>query len=402
LFGFYAVGPWNVEETMTTQASAAPGRAPGASTGSEPLILIQGISKRFQDSVALEAVNLDVAQGEMLIFLGPSGSGKTTLLRIIAGLETASEGRITLAGRDVTDLPPEQRNVSMVFQDLALYPHMTAFQNIAFPLEAKRGRNREEIRRQVQEKATMLGISDLLQRRIGQLSGGQRQRVALARALVREPIVFLMDEAFSSLDAILRREFRAEFKRFQRRLGVTMIHVTHDQEEAMTMGDRIVVFDRGQLIQVGSPVDLFLDPATLFVARFVGTPPMNLLHCTVTSQNGSLVLQGAEWSLVLPPEIAARVISAVSPGATVTLAIRPQHLQWSHEPWPDFNLETIVDVVEPVGTDEIVHCRLGDGDLQGLFPLFGGLREGDRAYLHFRLEDALIFDGAGDDARRLV
>jgi len=402
LFGFYAVGPWNVEETMTTQASAAPRRAPGASTGSEPLILIQGISKRFQDSVALEAVNLDVAQGEMLIFLGPSGSGKTTLLRIIAGLETASEGRITLAGRDVTDLPPEQRNVSMVFQDLALYPHMTAFQNIAFPLEAKRGRSREEIRRQVQEKATMLGISDLLQRRIGQLSGGQRQRVALARALVREPIVFLMDEAFSSLDAILRREFRAEFKRFQRRLGVTMIHVTHDQEEAMTMGDRIVVFDRGQLIQVGSPVDLFLDPATLFVARFVGTPPMNLLHCTVTSQNGSLVLQGAEWSLVLPPEIAARVISAVSPGATVTLAIRPQHLQWSHEPWPDFNLETIVDVVEPVGTDEIVHCRLGDGELQGLFPLFGGLREGDRAYLHFRLEDALIFDGAGDDARRLV
>jgi len=387
---------------MTTQASAAPRRAPGASTGSEPLILIQGISKRFQDSVALEAVNLDVAQGEMLIFLGPSGSGKTTLLRIIAGLETASEGRITLAGRDVTDLPPEQRNVSMVFQDLALYPHMTAFQNIAFPLEAKRGRSREEIRRQVQEKATMLGISDLLQRRIGQLSGGQRQRVALARALVREPIVFLMDEAFSSLDAILRREFRAEFKRFQRRLGVTMIHVTHDQEEAMTMGDRIVVFDRGQLIQVGSPVDLFLDPATLFVARFVGTPPMNLLHCTVTSQNGSLVLQGAEWSLVLPPEIAARVISAVSPGATVTLAIRPQHLQWSHEPWPDFNLETIVDVVEPVGTDEIVHCRLGDGELQGLFPLFGGLREGDRAYLHFRLEDALIFDGAGDDARRLV
>ena len=387
---------------MTTQASAAPRRAPGASTGSEPLILIQGISKRFQDSVALEAVNLDVAQGEMLIFLGPSGSGKTTLLRIIAGLETASEGRITLAGRDVTDLPPEQRNVSMVFQDLALYPHMTAFQNIAFPLEAKRGRSREEIRRQVQEKATMLGISDLLQRRIGQLSGGQRQRVALARALVREPIVFLMDEAFSSLDAILRREFRAEFKRFQRRLGVTMIHVTHDQEEAMTMGDRIVVFDRGQLIQVGSPVDLFLDPATLFVARFVGTPPMNLLHCTVTSQNGSLVLQGAEWSLVLPPEIAARVISAVSPGATVTLAIRPQHLQWSHEPWPDFNLETIVDVVEPVGTDEIVHCRLGDGELQGLFPLFGGLREGDRAYLHFRLEDALIFDGTGDDARRLV
>jgi multiple sugar transport system ATP-binding protein len=307
-----------------------------------------------------------------------------------------------LAGRDVTDLPPEQRNVSMVFQDLALYPHMTAFQNIAFPLEAKRGRSRAEIRQQVEEKAAMLGISDLLQRRIGQLSGGQRQRVALARALVREPTVFLMDEAFSSLDAILRREFRAEFKRFQRRLGVTMIHVTHDQEEAMTMGDRIVVFDRGQLIQLGSPVELFLDPATLFVARFVGTPPMNLLPCTLATHDGSLVLQGAEWSVALPPEIASRVSDAAQPGASVTLAIRPQHLEWSHEPWPDFNLETVVDVVEPVGTDEIVHCRLGDGELQGLFPLFGGLREGDRAYLHFRLEDALIFDGAGDDARRVV
>jgi multiple sugar transport system ATP-binding protein len=387
---------------MTTQASTAPRRIPGASTASEPLIRIQGISKRYQDLVALETVNLDVAHGEMLIFLGPSGSGKTTLLRIIAGLETASEGRIILAGRDVTDLPPEQRNVSMVFQDLALYPHMTAFQNIAFPLEAKRGRSREEIRQQVHEKAAMLGISDLLQRRIGQLSGGQRQRVALARALVREPTVFLMDEAFSSLDAILRREFRAEFKRFQRRLGVTMIHVTHDQEEAMTMGDRIVVFDRGQLVQVGSPVGLFLDPATLFVARFVGTPPMNLLPCTVLGQDGSVALQGTEWSLILPPEIATRVISEVGSGAAVTLAIRPQHLEWSREPWPDFNLETIVDVVEPVGTDEIVHCRLGDGELQGLFPLFGGLGEGDRAYLHFRLEDALIFDGTGDDARRLV
>jgi sn-glycerol 3-phosphate transport system ATP-binding protein len=225
---------------METPTATAQRPSDAGSTQSEPLIRIQGVTKRFQETAALEAVDLDVAQGEMLIFLGPSGSGKTTLLRIIAGLETATDGRIVLAGRDVTDLPPEQRNVSMVFQDLALYPHMTAFQNIAFPLEARRGRSRDEISRQVEEKAAMLGIVPLLHRRIGQLSGGQRQRVALARALVREPTVFLMDEAFSSLDAILRREFRAEFKRFQRRLGVTMIHVTHDQEEAMTMGDRIV------------------------------------------------------------------------------------------------------------------------------------------------------------------
>jgi ABC-type sugar transport system ATPase subunit len=195
----------------------------------------------------------------------------------------------------------------MVFQDLALYPHMTAAQNIAFPLEAKRGRSKEEIRRQVEDKADMVGIGHLLQRRIGQLSGGQRQRVALARALVREPIAFLMDEAFSSLDAILRREFRAEFKRFQRRLGVTMVHVTHDQEEAMTMGDRICVFSQGRLVQVGSPIDLFLDPSSLFVARFVGSPPMNLLPCTVERADGALSLRGDAWSLPLPPAMAERV-----------------------------------------------------------------------------------------------
>jgi len=373
-----------------------------AARPTEPLVRIEGVTKRFNETTALEAVDLDIADGEMMIFLGPSGSGKTTLLRIIAGLESATDGRIILAGRDVTNLPPEQRNVSMVFQDLALYPHMTAFQNIAFPLEAKRGRSKTEIRRQVEEKAAMVGIGDLLNRRIGQLSGGQRQRVALARALVREPTVFLMDEAFSSLDAILRREFRAEFKRFQRRLGATMIHVTHDQEEAMTMGDRIVVFDQGRLIQVGSPVDLFLNPATRFVARFVGTPPMNLLPCVIASEDGSISLRGAGWSLPLPPEITERMSQVDQMGTTVTLAVRPQYLEWSYEPWPDFNLEVLVDVVEPVGTEEIVHCRFGDSELQGLFPLFGGLREGDRAYLHFRLENALIFTGTDDEARRLL
>jgi multiple sugar transport system ATP-binding protein len=385
-----------------TMPVAAAHQPIAAARHKEPLVRIDGVTKRFNETTALEAVDLDIADGEMMIFLGPSGSGKTTLLRIIAGLESATDGRIILAGRDVTDLPPEQRNISMVFQDLALYPHMTAFQNIAFPLEARRGRSKTEIRRQVEEKAAMVGIGDLLNRRIGQLSGGQRQRVALARALVREPTVFLMDEAFSSLDAILRREFRAEFKRFQRRLSATMIHVTHDQEEAMTMGDRIVVFDQGRLIQVGSPVDLFLNPATLFVARFVGTPPMNLLPCVIAGEGAGLGLRGAGWSLSLPPEIIDRIRQVDQMETTLTLAVRPQYLEWSYEPWPDFNLEVVVDVIEPVGTDEIVHCRIGDSELQGLFPLFGGLREGDRAYLHFQLKDALIFTGTDDEARRLL
>src|SRR5215207_7948796 len=373
-----------------------------AARPTEPLVRIEGVTKRFNETTALEAVDLDIADGELLLFLPQRGPGTAAFLRIIAVLGLATDGRIILAGRDVTNLPPEQRNISMVFQDLALSPHMTAFQNIAFPLEAKRGRSKTEIRRQVEEKAAMVGIGDLLNRRIGQLSGGQRQRVALARALVREPTVFLMDEAFSSLDAILRREFRAEFKRFQRRLSVTMIHVTHDQEEAMTMGDRIVVFDQGRLIQVGSPIDLFLNPATLFVARFVGTPPMNLLPCVIASEGVGLSLRGVGWSLALPSEITDRVSLSDQMGTTVTLAVRPQYLEWSYEPWPDFNLEVLVDVVEPVGTEEIVHCRFGDSELQGLFPLFGGLREGDRAYLHFRLENALIFTGTDDEARRLL
>ncbi len=376
----------------------------GPASATAPLIRIEGVSKRFGEATALEAVDLDIGNGEMVILLGPSGSGKTTLLRIIAGLESASAGRILLAGRDVTDVPPEQRNISMVFQDLALYPHMTAAQNIAFPLEAKRGRSKEEIRRQVEEKARMVGIDHLLQRRIGQLSGGQRQRVALARALVREPVAFLMDEAFSSLDAILRREFRAEFKRFQRRLRVTMVHVTHDQEEAMTMGDRICVFSQGRLVQVGSPVDLFLDPSSLFVARFIGSPPMNLLPCTAERTVGALSLRGDAWSLPLPPAMAERVGARDEGGSalTLTLAVRPQHLKWSREPWPGINLETVVDVIEPIGVEEIAHCRLGAGEVQGVFPLRGGLREGERAHLSFDPENALIFDGDEDEARRLV
>jgi multiple sugar transport system ATP-binding protein len=389
-------------------APAGPGRVAGAGPegasafAAAPLIRIEGVSKRFGEAIALEAVDLDIANGEMVILLGPSGSGKTTLLRIIAGLESATEGRIFLAGRDVTAVPPEDRNISMVFQDLALYPHMTAAQNIAFPLEAKRGRSKDEIRRQVEDKANMVGIGHLLQRRIGQLSGGQRQRVALARALVREPIAFLMDEAFSSLDAILRREFRAEFKRFQRRLGVTMVHVTHDQEEAMTMGDRICVFSQGRLVQVGSPIDLFLDPSSLFVARFVGSPPMNLLPCRAERADGVLSLHGDAWSLPLPPAMAERVEAGADAGTDLTLAIRPQHLKWSRDPWSGINLETVVDVIEPIGTEEIAHCRLGAGELQGVFPLRGGLREGERAYLSFDIEDALLFDGDEDEAHRLV
>ena len=168
------------------------------------------------------------------------------------------------------------------------------------------------------------------------------------------------------------------------------------------MGDRIVVFDRGRIIQVGSPIDLVLNPATLFVARFVGTPPMNLLPCVIASEDGSLRLRGAGWSLALPSEITDLVSLSNPVGSTVTLAVRPQYLEWSYEPWPDFNLEVVVDVVEPVGTEEIVHCRFGDAELQGLFPLFGGLREGERAYLHFALENALVFTGTDDEARRLL
>src|SRR5437667_3447981 len=247
---------------------------------------------RSSDGAARPVVRelcLEVREGELLVLLGPSGCGKTTALRCIAGLDEATEGEIHIGERDVTRLPPAERDVAMVFQNYALYPHLTARQNIAFPLEM-RGLRKAEVSRRVQETAARLGLGELLDRRPGQLSGGQRQRVALGRAIVRAPQVFLFDEPLSNLDARLRVETRAELLKLHRALGATMVYVTHDLVEAMTMGQRIAVLREGRLHQVGTPAEVYRRPADVFVARFIGSPGMNILRGTALERRGETVV----------------------------------------------------------------------------------------------------------------
>ena len=243
------------------------------------VVEVRGLRKEFGDVTAVDGVDLQSEEGEFLVLLGPSGCGKTTLLRMIAGLEQPTEGEIMLGGEDVSGLPPRARRIAMVFQSYALYPHMTVANNIAFPLKAQ-GMDPEERTKKVEWAAGLFGIERLLQRRPRQLSGGERQRVALARALVREPTVFLLDEPLSNLDAKLRAAARDDLMEFQRRIGITTIYVTHDQVEAMGMGDRIAVMNHGKVRQLGTPEEVYHHPADVFVAQFLGSPPMNLLETT--------------------------------------------------------------------------------------------------------------------------
>ncbi|MFP5406229.1 MAG: ABC transporter ATP-binding protein, partial [Gammaproteobacteria bacterium] len=237
----------------------------------------RALTKRFDGGNAVDAIDLMVREGEFLVLLGPSGCGKTTLLRMLAGLETPSAGGVLIGGRVVTGLPPRTRNIAMVFQSYALYPHLSVYRNIAFPLQAVHMRKRE-VNAKVEQAASMFGIRHLLDRKPRQLSGGERQRVALARAVVRNPVVFLLDEPLSNLDAKLRTSARDELQQFQRRLGTTTIYVTHDQVEAMGLGDRIAVLNQGRVHQLGTPLDVYHDPADTFVATFLGSPPMNLVE----------------------------------------------------------------------------------------------------------------------------
>jgi ABC-type sugar transport system ATPase subunit len=251
-------------------------------------VKFERVSKRFGAHDAVRAIDLEVADGECLVLLGPSGCGKTTLLRLVAGLESIDSGAIYIGDRRVDDVPPSERDVAMVFQNYALYPHFSVYDNIAFPLRTRR-LPRADIDRRVREAAARVGLADLLERRPAQLSGGQQQRVALARAVVRQPTVYLMDEPLSNLDAQLRLQTRAELKRLHQELGTTMVYVTHDQAEAMTLGGRIAIMRHGAIVQAGSPMELYQRPVDTFVATFLGSPPMNLIE---QAQNGARVLVG--------------------------------------------------------------------------------------------------------------
>jgi multiple sugar transport system ATP-binding protein len=290
--------------------------------------------------VALDHLTLDVADGEFLILVGPSGCGKSTALRMVAGLERISDGTISIGDRVVNDVPPKDRDIAMVFQNYALYPHMTVEKNLGFGLR-RRHTPREDVRQRVDEMSEMLGLQDLLRRRPGQLSGGQRQRVAMGRALVREPEVFLLDEPLSNLDAKLRVQMRSELKRLHDRIGVTTIYVTHDQVEAITLGERIAVLSEGVLQQVGPPQDVYDHPANVFVAGFIGSPPMNLLKGNAA---GGRIAVG---------EVA--FVDRQVPDGEVLVGIRPEGLHPVGEAFDGPVFEVSVEVVEPLGDEVLVH-----------------------------------------------
>ncbi|HEX5936571.1 MAG TPA: ABC transporter ATP-binding protein [Actinomycetota bacterium] len=284
-------------------------------------ITLEGLTKIFRDgSVGIDDVHLTVPDGSLFVFVGPSGCGKTTLLRLVAGLEEPTEGRIVLGGDDVTDLSPRDRDVAMIFQNYALYPHMTAFENIAFGLRSRK-MDKEDVGRRVARVASVLGLGPVLKKRPRQLSGGQRQRVALGRAIVRQPQVFLMDEPLSDLDAHLRDQMRGEIRSLQRDLGVTTLYVTHDQAEALTIGDHVAVMDEGLIHQIGTAHEVYERPVDLFVASFLGAPPMNLAEATIERDGGgSSIRLGADRIPVID-EV------GLTPGRPVIVGIRPEHLR---------------------------------------------------------------------------
>jgi len=315
------------------------------------------VSKSFGNVVAVDDVSMKIEDGSFVALLGPSGCGKTTTLRLIAGLETATRGDIYIGKKLVNDLSPRDRNIAMVFQSYALYPHMTALDNIAYPLKVRKT-PKDEIKRRVMEVAGLLDIQDLLDRKPKELSGGQRQRVALGRAIVRNPQVFLLDEPLSNLDAKLRVYMRAELKRLQRKLGVTTIYVTHDQVEALTMSDRIAVMNGGKLQQVDGPEELYRMPVNTWVAGFIGSPPMNMFDCTLAVEGQRAFLDASEFKLGIEPGLAA-AIGEKSSSSEVIMGARPEDMTVVKGKLGESEIPAEIYVVEPVGESTVVHLKIG-------------------------------------------
>ena len=325
-------------------------------------VVLKDLTKNFKTVVAVNNMNLEIKDKEFLVLVGPSGCGKTTALRMVAGLEEATEGEIFIGDRLVNDVSPKDRDIAMVFQNYALYPHMSVYDNMAFGLKLRKF-PKPEIKRRVDDAAKLLGLADLLDRKPKQLSGGQRQRVALGRAIVREPKVFLMDEPLSNLDAKLRVQTRAELIKLHRRLGITTIYVTHDQVEAMTMGDRIAVMKDGIIQQVDTPMGLYTTPANMFVAGFMGTPAMNFADATLLKQDGRYIVDGGSFKVMIPEtKDGGRFDSYV--GKAVVFGIRPEDifdkaLSPLVKPTEENTIKAMVDVIEPMGAIVTMYLTCG-------------------------------------------
>jgi multiple sugar transport system ATP-binding protein len=362
----------------------------GRGEGRSAPVSFEQVAKRFGVVTAVDNLNLDVANGEMLVLLGPSGCGKTTSLRMLAGLESISEGTIRIGDTIVNTLPPRARDIAMVFQSYALYSHLTVYENLAYPLRVRK-LPKAEIDRRVRDVGEVVQIGELLNRKPRELSGGQRQRVALGRAIIRRPAVFLMDEPLSNLDAKLRQHTRGELKRFQRELATTTIYVTHDQAEAMTLADRVAIMDRGVLQQVGPPREVYAKPASIFVAGFLGSPPMNLLNARVTSDSGTPAVEIAGTTIPASGRFAARLAMLPDEQGEVILGVRPEEVMLGR----DQELLSVpgeVFVVEDLGNERLITL-----DISGQFVVSRVAADypaemGERLRFGFDPERAHLFD----------
>ena len=356
-------------------------------------VALSRVVKAYGGNQVIHGIDLTIRSGEFVVFVGPSGCGKSTLLRMIAGLEDITGGRISIGGTVVNDLPPRSRDIAMVFQDYALYPHKSVFDNMAFGLKLRK-LPAHEIRARVDEAAAILQIAHLYDRKPRELSGGQRQRVAMGRAIVRKPKAFLFDEPLSNLDALLRAEMRVEIKKLHQKLGNTVVYVTHDQVEAMTLADRIVVLQAGNLVQYDTPDGVYHRPAAQFVAGFTGSPPMNFLPCRVGEGGRTLHLPGGV-DLPVPP---ARVaLCARHVGRALTFGLRPEHVAAGATGAPHAaRVAASVLLVEPLGSDTLALVRLGRGadagELTGRFPPEAGLAPGQNLEVALALDRFHLFD----------
>jgi multiple sugar transport system ATP-binding protein len=355
-------------------------------------VRFEGVHKLFGSDPAVDDLNLHVADGEFLVLVGPSGCGKTTSLRMLAGFERPTYGRIWIDDRVVNKIPPKARDIAMVFQSYALFPHMTVRQNLAFGTKVRR-EPRAEARQRVAQIADQLGLTPFLDRKPAVLSGGQRQRVALGRALIRRPKVFLMDEPLSNLDASLRVQMRSELGRLHERFKVTTIYVTHDQTEAMTMGDRIAVMSEGRLLQADTPDTIYENPANLFVATFIGSPKMNIIPARLTRDGSTPVVELLETKVSLDP----RRLHADASQRDVLVGIRPEDLTWSLQPGGQ-HIRARVELIEPMGYEAYVTARAGDAELVARFPPRSGVAVQQTVELGFDPDRLHLFDRQSGDS----
>ncbi|MFQ6118854.1 MAG: ABC transporter ATP-binding protein [Methanosarcinales archaeon] len=361
-------------------------------------VKFEKVTKRFGKLEAIKDFNLEIKDKEFMVLVGPSGCGKSTVLRLIAGLETPSEGKLYIGEEVVNHLLPKERDIAMVFQSYALYPHKNVYDNIAFPLKIKKY-PKEEIKEKVEKVAELLGIQNLLNRKPRELSGGQRQRVALGRAIVREPKVFLMDEPLSNLDAELRVKMRAELKKLQKKLGITTIYVTHDQVEAMTMGDRIAIIRNGLLQQVGEPNVIYQKPVNKFVAGFIGSPPMNFNYAIVVEKDGNIFLDLSDFELPLRKDQEEVLKDYI--GKEIIMGIRPIYLyekRLAKDADNKCKVLAKIEVIEPLGSAYLVHLNTGENTFVAEFPPDNEVEIGKEIEIVLDIERIHAFDKKTEEA----